>query len=396
MKKIILLILSILLLAGCQSFTQSPTPETTATPSPQPTLPPLVGSEWILTGIQGKPPIPNTFITLEFKEDSLSGSAGCNSYGGKYSLPDGRLKIEEIVNTLAACLEPEGVMDQEAAYLKTLQDAALVTAAPMRVSEDSLEILNALGQSVLTYRRKPQFAMNPADLIGTAWRLENAAGQKPAWNMTLVLLNDHEFSGFAGCRHFFGNYQAAGDDIRLTSMTMLGADCGANQALTRAEGEYTTLLSTTTDYRLEANRLILLQSSGQTATFAPLPAEEEPSLDGTTWQLAGIILPGGDFSRVTPLWPGTAITAAFADGKLSGSAGCNNYFAAYAVDTGAIQIEGMGATKKLCAEPAELMRQETLYLEILQKAQTLQRFPGQLWLATGDGRSLFFVAPPGA
>ena len=41
------------------------------------------GAVWILESMYGKPPIENTFLTLEVNADSFSGSAGCNRYGGR-------------------------------------------------------------------------------------------------------------------------------------------------------------------------------------------------------------------------------------------------------------------------------------------------------------------------
>ena len=45
-----------------------------------------------------------------------------------------------------ACPDPEGVMDQEAAYL-----AALPTAVGFRVERGVLELLNAEGSAVVSY-----------------------------------------------------------------------------------------------------------------------------------------------------------------------------------------------------------------------------------------------------
>jgi hypothetical protein len=47
-----------------------------------------------------------------------------------------------------ACPEPEGVMDQEAAYL-----GALPTAVSFRVEGGRLELLSAEGTAVVTYVR---------------------------------------------------------------------------------------------------------------------------------------------------------------------------------------------------------------------------------------------------
>ncbi len=41
------------------------------------------GAVWILESMYGKPPIENTFLTLEVNADSFRGSTGCNAYGGR-------------------------------------------------------------------------------------------------------------------------------------------------------------------------------------------------------------------------------------------------------------------------------------------------------------------------
>ena len=70
--------------------------------------------------------IEDTGITIEFKskENKFSGSAGCNGYFGSYETDKSELTIiPPIGSTVMACPEPEGVMEQEQQYLKTLQAA---------------------------------------------------------------------------------------------------------------------------------------------------------------------------------------------------------------------------------------------------------------------------------
>ena len=70
------------------------------------------GAVWILESMYGKPPIENTFLTLEVNADSFSGSAGCNRYGGRSeggtSIAGGRRSIldsadREYCHGLSAC-----------------------------------------------------------------------------------------------------------------------------------------------------------------------------------------------------------------------------------------------------------------------------------------------------
>jgi heat shock protein HslJ len=110
----------------------------------------LVG-DWELTSYQTgtalQSPIPGTTITASFAEDgTLSGSGGCNTYSATYTTEAGEVTITEPVSTLMACLEPEGVMDQESAYL-----AALTSAEKFRIDGGSLSLLRADGTIVASY-----------------------------------------------------------------------------------------------------------------------------------------------------------------------------------------------------------------------------------------------------
>jgi heat shock protein HslJ len=113
-----------------------------------------VGS-WQATGIRQADavvsPIPGTEITASFDEaGTLSGSAGCNSYTATYTTDVGEIEITAPASTMKACVEPEGVMEQEAAYL-----LALPTAVRYRVAGRSLELLTAEGTLVASYSRGP-------------------------------------------------------------------------------------------------------------------------------------------------------------------------------------------------------------------------------------------------
>ena len=81
---------------------------------------------------------------------------------------------------------------------------------------------------------------------------------------------------------------------------------------------------------------------------------------------------------------GTAITANFgADGKLTGSAGCNNYTAGYQTDGNKIAI-GPAATTLMACEQA-VMDQETQYLAALATAATYRIDGNRMELRTADG-----------
>jgi heat shock protein HslJ len=81
----------------------------------------LVGPTWTLVSLNGSPAITGATITATFADGQVGGSAGCNSYGGNYTLNGAKLSFGPIMSTMMACPQPAGVMDQEQAYLAALQ-----------------------------------------------------------------------------------------------------------------------------------------------------------------------------------------------------------------------------------------------------------------------------------
>jgi heat shock protein HslJ len=132
------------------------------TPQPTPTSVPAIatstleGTEWMLISLNGEGLIEGTEIALNFEEEFLGGFMGCNRYGGgpdsgKYiATDDGTLTIpHQIAVTVQLCSTPEGVMEQETAYIEALR-----SAASYRVVDDRREIYNAAGETTLAFARK--------------------------------------------------------------------------------------------------------------------------------------------------------------------------------------------------------------------------------------------------
>ena len=86
----------------------------------------LDDTSWLLRshGTQAAPqsPLDDSLITAEFDgaEARLTGSAGCNSYFTSYAVDGNGLTFSALAWTERACLDSEGVMDQEQTYLTAL------------------------------------------------------------------------------------------------------------------------------------------------------------------------------------------------------------------------------------------------------------------------------------
>ena len=110
---------------------------------------------WLVTGLLRQSdkalvsPLAGTEITASLDEDgALAGSAGCNQYTTTYTAERGVIEITPRAVTEMLCTEPDGVMEQEVAYLD-----ALSKAARYRVDAGSLELLDAGGTTIVVFQR---------------------------------------------------------------------------------------------------------------------------------------------------------------------------------------------------------------------------------------------------
>jgi heat shock protein HslJ len=84
---------------------------------------PLDGTSWVLMAYRKTSPISGTTITAMFEDGQVRGSAGCNSYSGSYQVSGDTITVGAVAITEMACLEPEGVMEQELLFVEFLTDA---------------------------------------------------------------------------------------------------------------------------------------------------------------------------------------------------------------------------------------------------------------------------------
>ncbi len=90
---------------------------------------PLNGTGWKVTAYNNGAgalvsPLGGTTLTARFGSSQLNGQGGCNDFAGGYSVSGSNISIGALAGGMMTCTEPDGVMDQEAAYLAALQSAA--------------------------------------------------------------------------------------------------------------------------------------------------------------------------------------------------------------------------------------------------------------------------------
>lgn len=223
-------------------------------------------------------------------------------------------------------------------------------------------------------------------LEGIDWQLHQYRGE--AGELTQVLpettvdarFTTGQVSGSAGCNRYFGAY-TTGVDNRLTLAAEIGSTMMAcPPAISRQEQRYLALLSQVASWQHRDGSLLLLDQDQQPVLV--FSAAKPVTLEDVPWQATGINNGhGGVVSGNTT----HLATAVFANGKISGSAGCNHFTATYEITGNLIAIGHAMTTRKHCAEPDGIMEQEQHYLQALARAHAYILKPDRLELRDRNG-----------
>lgn len=221
-------------------------------------------------------------------------------------------------------------------------------------------------------------------LEGTLWQMislldaeGNTVAALPGSEVTAEF-KDGRVGGRGGCNNFFGSYTLDGDALTVSQLGSTMMACP--EGLMRQEQAYFTALQSAATYAIEGEQLQVMNAAGE--TVLTMAASEPVTLTGTTWSAMSV---NNGRQAVTTLVAGTQITAVFAeDGKLTGSAGCNNYMTTFTVDGESITIQPPASTRKMC--PGEgIMEQESAYLNMLPQVASYRLSGHKLELRTADG-----------
>lgn len=134
MKKIVIPLLAVLMLAACSGGGSA-----------------SVDGTWSLVSY-GPPSVqipaaPDVETSIEFKDGQVSGNVGCNGFGGEYEVDGDTLTFGPIMSTMMFCEGPVG--EQEMGTLSVLQ-----ASASFVLDGDTLTITSADGNSAMVLARK--------------------------------------------------------------------------------------------------------------------------------------------------------------------------------------------------------------------------------------------------
>ena len=232
-------------------------------------------------------------------------------------------------------------------------------------------------------------AENPP-LDGTAWVLASLSARTPEPGTIVTLRFEHgRAGGVDGCNRYVTSYTAEGATLRLLANGASTQMACPRPVMLQAVA-YMQTLADTYAYKVVDGKLHLLGADGALlATFAP----QVQDVAGTEWRVTGY---NNGRQAVVGVLEGTTLTMAFAaDGKVSGSAGCNDYMGTYAQSGESLKFGPSATTRRMCAQPAGVMEQEQAFLKSLQMVASARQEGNRLELRSVDGALAVALARAG-
>lgn len=128
--------------------------------------------------------------------------------------------------------------------------------------------------------------------------------------------------------------------------------------------------------------IVAVNSAIVQSSEKPLQMAQSPTPIAGSWRLANMTEGG----LPTPMVPVSDLTADFAEGRISGSGGCNRFNGGFTAKGDQLNIGPLASTFKACPEP--IMQQEATYLKALQGAQRYEM--------NDDGLQIFYQSDRGS
>jgi heat shock protein HslJ len=223
----------------------------------------LEGVEWELEGYIGPDDElmdvpPEVLATANFADSRVSGSTGCNRYGGSYTIADdGTLSISEVVSTMMACLPEADAVERAllASFDRTVR---------AHLGVDRLSLIDADGRELLRFRP----AVAPP-LVGTEWvaiGINNGRGgvvsALEGARVTANFDDEGRVAGSGGCNRFMATFEVDGDTIRIGPVAGTRMMCVEPEGVSEQEASYVAALERASTWTIREGRLQLRDADG--------------------------------------------------------------------------------------------------------------------------------------
>ncbi|OQY99917.1 MAG: hypothetical protein B6D41_00490 [Chloroflexi bacterium UTCFX4] len=233
----------------------------------------LADTNWVLSSLDGRLPLPGAALTLQLDKDgAATGSDGCNQFRATYSRNENKLTFKQpAAGTMIACSEP--VMKQSALYLN-----ALAKTTEYMATERALILFG--GNEILA-----TFVAEAQGLSDTAWDVINfnngrdaVVGVLPETELTALFGADGNVAGSAGCNEYVATYAAISNTIKINTPGTTLRFCAEPKGVMDQEFEFLNALASAATYNITGDVMQMRTADDQLAlimtrkTIVDLPA----------------------------------------------------------------------------------------------------------------------------
>jgi heat shock protein HslJ len=242
-----------------------------------------------------------------------------------------------------------------------------------------------VASTVLVAACTPNAPGEPADdevtssenpFIGTDWDLVEYGDQMPLPGSTATIaFTEDGINGSTGCNNYFGSYTLDGSALTIGALGSTEMWC---EGIMEQETTLLQMLQASESVTLDGKTLTIHTAQGDIV----FTSKEDLVLEGTNWVLNAIVQDQSVVSNRID----EEITVLLEEGKMTGSAGCNQYFTDYEIDGNGLMLGMISATEMYCDE--EINQRENEYLTALAEVAGFEIERETLTLTDAEGNHL--------
>ena len=212
----------------------------------------LEGVPWVLAAGIDVEGWETAAPSASFEDGRITGSTGCNRYGGPYTVDGSTLEVGLLMQTLIGCPPPAG--EVESAFV-----AALEQVAGWRIEDGELALLDAEDDELLRFEAATPVGswMATGVLRGDALTSPSAGTE-----ITAIFSEDGALGGSAGCNTYRATFTTDGGAIEITAPAATRKLCPEPEGVMEQETAYLEALASATRFRVDGKTLQLTRTDG--------------------------------------------------------------------------------------------------------------------------------------
>lgn len=210
------------------------------------------GTTYVLAEASGVEIPEASAFQLAFTDVDMTGSGGCNTMSGPYTVENSKLVAPDLAVTQIACAEDLMAFDDAV--------SAFLTASPgIVIASDVMTLQNS--DITMTFREAAPVVDSP--LEGTTWTVtgtvQGDVTQSLDTEPATMLLNDGTAEVFAGCNTGSAPYTVDGTSITFEPLVLTRMAC--EDVAMQLEATVTEMLQGTVEYDIEGTKLTIFQGT---------------------------------------------------------------------------------------------------------------------------------------